>query len=76
VGVAKIAQYARMMDYFREFEFVDDVSVSSIGNGNMNLTVSTSASEKLLLSLLTRDGQLQNTAGSIAGTDIQLQWRD
>jgi hypothetical protein len=28
------------------------------------------------LSLLTRDGQLQNTAGSIAGTDIQLQWRD
>jgi hypothetical protein len=75
-GVAKIAQYARMMDYFREFEFVDDVSVSSVGNGNMNLTVSTSASQKLLLSLLTRDGQLQNTTESIAGTDIQLQWRD
>ena len=65
-----------MLDYFRQFEFVNDVVVSSIVDGNMNLSVSTAASEKLLLSLLTREGQLQNLDEATLGTEINLLWRD
>ena len=75
-GVAELAQYARMMDYFRQFEFVDDVVVSSIVDGSMNLTVSTAASERLLVSLLTREGQLQSVDGDAPGAEINLVWRD
>ncbi len=75
-GVSDVAQYARMSDYFRQFEFVDDVVVSSILNGRVNLTVSTSASEKLLLSLLTREGQLQLLDESVVSDAISLEWRD
>ena len=75
-GVAELAQYARMMDYFRQFEFVDDVVVSSIVDGSMNLTVSTAASERLLVSLLTREGQLQSVDDDAPGAEINLVWRD
>lgn len=75
-GVSDVAQYARMSDYFRQFEFVDDVMVASIRNGRVNLTVSTSASEKLLLSLLTREGQLQTVDAPAAAGAINLEWRD
>ena len=75
-GVAELSQYKRMLDYFRQFEFVNDVVVSSIVDGNMNLSVSTAASEKLLLSLLTREGQLQSLDEATLGTEINLLWRD
>jgi len=65
-----------MMDYFRQFEFVDDVVVSSIVDGSMNLTVSTAASERLLVSLLTREGQLQSVDDDAPGAEINLVWRD
>ncbi|HCY05032.1 MAG TPA: hypothetical protein DHU16_06225 [Gammaproteobacteria bacterium] len=72
----EIGQYARMMNYFRQFEFVEDVSVTSIADGKMTLKVSTAASEKLLLSLLTRDGRLQAAPPEGQAALTRLLWRD
>ena len=65
-----------MMNYFRQFEFVEDVSVTSIADGKMTLKVSTAASEKLLLSLLTRDGRLQAAPPEGQAALTRLLWRD
>lgn len=74
--VTEIGQYARMMKYFRQFEFVEDVTVASIVDGKMALNVSTAASAKLLLSLLTRDGRLATQATEDYAAVPSLLWRD
>ena len=74
--VTEIGQYARMMKYFRQFEFVEDVAVASIVDGKMALNVSTAASAKLLLSLLTRDGRLATQATEDYAAVPSLLWRD
>ena len=74
--VTEIGQYARMMKYFRQFEFVEDVTVASIVDGKMALNVSTAASAKLLLSLLTRDGRLATQATEDYAAVPRLLWRD
>ncbi|HAH80361.1 MAG TPA: hypothetical protein DCL88_03975 [Gammaproteobacteria bacterium] len=74
--VTEIAQYARMMKYFRQFEFVEEVTVASIVDGKMALNVSTAASAKLLLSLLTRDGRLATQASEDYAAVPSLLWRD
>ena len=74
--VTEIGQYARMMKYFRQFEFVEDVTVASIVDGKMALNVSTAASAKLLLSLLTHDGRLATQATEDYAAVPSLLWRD
>ena len=74
--VTEIGQYARMMKYFRQFEFVEEVTVASIVDGKMALNVSTAASAKLLLSLLTRDGRLATQATEDYAAVPSLLWRD
>ena len=74
--VSEIGQYARMMNYFRQFEFVEAVTVASIIDGRIALNVSTAASEKLLLSLLTRDGRLTAQAAEDHSLVPSLLWRD
>jgi hypothetical protein len=74
--VTEIAQYARMMNYFRQFEFVEEVTVASIVDGKLALNVSTAASAKLLLSLLTRDGRLAIQATEDYAAVPSLLWRD
>ena len=74
--VNEIGQYARMMNYFRQFEFVEAVTVASIIDGRIALKVSTAASEKLLLSLLTRDGRLAAQAVEDHSLVPSLLWRD
>lgn len=74
--IREIGQYARMMNYFRQFEFVEEVSVRSIADGEMTLKIRTAASEKLLLSLLTRDGRLAAEASQGQAALTRLLWRD
>ena len=57
-GVETPTDFARLLDYLAQLEFVDSVQVTSIDAGGMNLSVGSQAGAERFVELVEGDGQL------------------
>ncbi len=74
VGLDGPENYAAMMRYLSDLEFVDGVDVLELDGGSLRLSVASRARREQLLLLLTAEGVLREDS-FYRGLDLQLVWQ-